>query len=167
MKKLLAILLVGTMGCASAPKTFQFEPVAAIDANYDQVWGAVVEFFAISNLPITTIEKDSGLIVTTWLNAGATFGENKDFCDCGGKGISDANWTRGKFSILVSRVTDSKTNLRVTCTYQQGRSVLGSASGVASCNSKGFLEAHVHDYVRSKLAGQPTEPMQFKVAAVE
>ena len=73
---LLAVVLTCSLGagCASAPKTFNFNPVATIDAEYDDVWSAVVEYFAVSNLPIDTIEKDSGLIVTSWLDAGAGSG---------------------------------------------------------------------------------------------
>ncbi len=75
----LVIVLVSVLGvgCASAPKKFSFNPVATIDAGYDEVWAAVVEYFAVSNLPIDTIEKDLGLIVTSWLDAGSGTGEDK------------------------------------------------------------------------------------------
>ena len=93
----LAFAAVVLAGCATAPKEFAFDPTVTIDASYDAVWAAVVEFFAIGSLPIDTIEKDSGLIVTSWMDAGkGPHEENKDYCDCGSAGMGTKEWTRGK-----------------------------------------------------------------------
>ena len=38
---------------------------ATTDASYDSVWDRVVDFFATSGVPITHIDKDSGLIISS------------------------------------------------------------------------------------------------------
>jgi hypothetical protein len=158
---LLVLAVVALVGCATAPKQFTFDPTLSIDANYDAVWSAVVEYFAVSSLPIATIEKDSGLIVTGWMDAGNGSGaENKVYCDCGGSGLNTQDWTRGKFNVFVKSLGDEKTQIRVTSTYQQGRHFSDVASTV-NCSSTGFLEKGVHDYVLARVqnAGLPQVPV--------
>ena len=58
------LLLIPTMilflasvlvGCATAPAKFEFDPVETVSGDYDRVWAALVEYFAIANVPIDTI----------------------------------------------------------------------------------------------------------------
>lgn len=51
-------------GCATVPaKNYQFENSRAYsNKTYDQVWNGVIEFMTVNNIPIKTIEKDSGVI---------------------------------------------------------------------------------------------------------
>jgi len=151
----LVVIALCVVSCATAPKHYEFNPVASIDADFDTVWRAVVEYFAVTNLPIDTIEKDSGLIVTSWMDASKNgIQENKQYCDCGGAGLSVQHWTRGRFSIFVKPAPGGGTDLRVTCTYQQRRELMDTYSTV-NCTSTGFLESQIHDYVRAKVAGTP------------
>ena len=146
-------------GCATPPKTYDFDPVAVVDADFDTVWSTLVEYFAISSLPIQTIEKDSGLIVTSWMNASSGYGEaDERFCDCGGAGLAITHWTRGKFNVFAKSVGDGRTQLRVTCTYQQHRELLDTY-GTVSCVSTGFLECQLHEYVRAKVGGGAVPPV--------
>jgi len=146
-----SLLFLG--GCATAPKTYDFDPVAVIDADFDDVWSAVVEYFAISSLPIDTIEKDSGLIVTSWMDASGGYGgADERFCDCGSGGLTTYYWTRGKFNVFVKESAAGGVDLRVTCTYQQRRGVLDTNATV-SCPSTGYLEMQLHDYIRAKVSG--------------
>ena len=157
MRKLAVVLVVAVSaimvaGCATAPKSYHFDPVAVVEADFDAVWSAVVEYFAISSLPIDTIEKDSGLIVTSWMDASRGYGgsENKTICDCGGAGMMITHWARGKFNVFVKEAGGGGVELRVTCTYQQRRELMESFSTV-NCPSTGHLEKQVHDYVRAKV----------------
>ncbi len=151
---LVCLLVVAVAGCASAPPTYEFNPVVNIEGTFDVVWASVVEYFAIGNLPIKTIEKDSGLIVSDWMDAGepGLGKEDKTFCNCGGAGLNTQHWTRGKFSVFVKKVESGKMDLRVTCTYQQRRSFSDSYSTV-NCNSTGALENQLHAYVEAKVYG--------------
>jgi len=148
-----AISVLLLSGCATPPKTYEFDPVAVIDADFDDVWSTLVEYFAITSLPIDTIEKDSGLIVTSWMNASGGYGEeNKQFCDCGGSGLSIVHWSRGKFNVFVKEAAGGGVELRVTCAYQQRRELMDTYF-TQNCPSTGFLEHQVHDYVRAKVGG--------------
>ena len=152
-----SLLLLG--GCATPPKTYDFDPVAVINADFDTVWSTLVEYFAISSLPIDTIEKDSGLIVTSWMNASKGYGAaDERFCDCGGSGLAITHWTRGKFNVFVKEAAGGGIELRVTCTYQQRREVL-ETYGTVACPSTGCLEAQLHDYVKAKVGGGVAPPV--------
>jgi len=155
MRRLLPLfLLLVCLGCATAPPKFEFNPVATIKGDYDKTWAAIVEYFAVGNLPIKTIEKDSGLIVSDWMDAsdGTGMREDKTICDCGGAGLTIQKWTRGKFSVFAKKIDDSSCDMRVTCTYQQYRT-FSDAGNTVNCNSNGNLEKMLHDYVRAKVEG--------------
>lgn len=150
-------LLIGTVlaGCATAPKQYAFDPTRTIDAPFDVVWGAVVEYFAVGSLPIDVVEKASGLIVTSWMDAsGPGASEDKSFCDCGGAGIATQQWTRGKFNVFVKSIGDTQTQVRVTCTYQQAREFMDVVN-VVPCPSTGFVEQGIQEYVAAKLGNVP------------
>jgi hypothetical protein len=119
--------------------------------DFDAAWAAIVEYFAITNLPIRTIEKASGLIVTEWLDAGVG-DEDGPYCDCGGSGLAVAHWTRGKFSVFLKDDGVGAVDLRVTCTYQQYRT-FGDVDGMVDCNSTGYLETQLHSYVIANVEG--------------
>ena len=65
MKKYLfaAAALVGLAGCATPAQTFQFDNQRLVDDSYDAVWDRAINVLANNNLPIKTLEKDSGIIV--------------------------------------------------------------------------------------------------------
>ena len=63
----ISLFLVALVGCATpqpATRTV-IEKSRVFDAPYDKVWAAIISGVAESNLPITTLEKDSGLIAIT------------------------------------------------------------------------------------------------------
>ncbi len=158
MRRVATILAVAGLlavgGCATPPANYDFDPVAVIDADFDAVWSAAVEYFAVSGLPIDTIEKDSGLIVSSWMDASEPNSYNEDtrFCDCGGEGIATILWSRGKFNVFAKSATGGGTELRVTCTYQQRRELMEEFTTV-NCASTGYLEKMVHDFVEATVEG--------------
>ena len=151
---LLLLVAFAIVGCTSTPPPeFDFEPVATIDGEFDAVWAAVIEYFVVGDLPIATIEKASGLIVTGWMDAGDRTGikiiEDRRFCDCGEPAyLTIRKWTRGKFSIFVSKGASGALDVRVTCIYEQRRS-----SAIVNCNSTGYLEGQLHEYIQAKVNG--------------
>jgi hypothetical protein len=159
--------LIACVGSVKRPPTFEFEPTTVIKGDIDDVWTAVVEYFAIANLPIETIEQASGLIVTSWMDASdpeKTTREDRTICHCGKTtGVVAAQWTSGRFSIFVKEVPDG-TELRVTCTFRQKRDVFMVADGqMANCNSTGTLEKALHDYIRAVVErGVWEEPPAFR-----
>ena len=145
-------------------KTYDFNPVSTIDSDFDNVWSAVIEYFVAAGLPIATIQKDSGLIVTEWMNAENTTGqlENKTICDCGpAYAHTVLPWTRGKFSVFVKRLDDGASEMRVSCTFQQYRAPdQGGRGEVVGCNSTGSLEKAFQEFVLAKVHG--TAPPQVQ-----
>lgn len=154
---LICIIALAVWGCATAPGNFNVTPVATIPGDFDAVWEAVIEYFAVANLPIATIEKESGLIVTDWMDASGRWGgaEDKSLCDCGGSGFFTQHWTRGKFSVFVKRTDTGAVDMRVTGSFQQRRSLADTYS-IVNCNSTGYLERQVHGYVAAKVQGTDT-----------
>lgn len=166
MRKIVWIFSLALLfGCAIAPaKTYDFNPVANIDSDFEKVWTAVIEYFVVADLPIAMIQKDSGLIVTGWMNAADQSGkqEDKTICDCGmSLALSVSPWTRGKFSVFVKKLDDGSCDLRVTCTYQQYRTLgAGERGEIVECNSPGGLEKIVQDYVLAKVQGNALPQVQ-------
>jgi len=145
------LVVIVDAGCApTPPETYEFDPITVVNADYGAVWDAVVEFFVLSGLLVDVAEKESGLVVTSWMNASRLRSgpEDKTYCDCGSPGSNPgAVWTRGKFIILLKPAAVGGTELRVTCLYQQ-------RGGFGRCSSTGYLEGLVHVYVHAKIKGE-------------
>ncbi len=174
MRRIIGILCLGTaFGCAVAPmKTYDFNPVARVDADFEAVWAAATEYFVVAEIPIEMIEKDSGLIVGAWMNAADETGqqEDKTMCDCGPMYANQVSrWTRGKVTALVQKVGEGSCDLRVTCTYEQHRTPgEGDRREVVKCNSTGSVEKAVQDYVLAKIRGAaPASVRAFKPAKAQ
>ena len=145
-RSLVLFFLFVFVGCATPPKLHTFEDSAVFSAPYDDVWSAVIETFADLNLPIDNMEKASGLITTDWISFTGT---GKDYCDCGGAGISTVLSTEGRFNVFV-RDEESSVRVKVNTTYRETR-VFGDARSTVDCTSTGGLEARIHAEVGAKL----------------
>lgn len=67
--KLILLLITGLLfvGCASGTKKAvepKIEKSKEFTKAYDETWNGVIKFFATKNIPIKTLDKNSGLIVT-------------------------------------------------------------------------------------------------------
>lgn len=63
-----SVLMLTSCGARFVPKTFNYpakNTSQPIHLSYDKVWSGVVDFFAENNIPISTIEKSSGLIISS------------------------------------------------------------------------------------------------------
>lgn len=72
MKKiLLSMVLCTTLltscGVSSYPLRGNYQPEKFMETtnSFDNVWENVIDFFALNNIPISTLEKNSGIIVAT------------------------------------------------------------------------------------------------------
>ena len=84
-------------GCASytPPPPPAPRDATPVLASAGLTWDAVIEVFAARNIPIRTIERVSGLIVTDNLNVGP---EGKEWASCGSAGLGP---THGTYNVLV------------------------------------------------------------------
>lgn len=142
----LAGLLVLT-SCATAPAPRSIENSFEYSDTYDSVWSAIIETMAEMNLPISAMEKDSGLIATDWLNFMGT--SNNDYCDCGGLGINTERAREGKFNVFVRR-DDPKLVVRVNCTFRQ-TIAYGNSHSTRDCVSTGAIERQIDEKIRDNL----------------
>lgn len=62
----------------SPPRTAPADDTRVYDASFEQTWTAVVQEFFERNIPMGTVEKDSGVI-----ESGSRTGEIGETCDCG------------------------------------------------------------------------------------
>lgn len=112
----------------------------------DKVWERVVQFFAERNIPIQTIEKDSGIIYAE----PELFG--KRLADCGVFGTFAADEEAEgviHMNVFVKPLSAKRTALTVNVsfsnTFAHDPFIYGRKK--ITCESKGVLEQHVLDYI--------------------
>ena len=70
MKKILIVLFAASLlvSCSTLKLTGTYPSTNHFgysDKSYEQVWAKVIDYFAIAGIPITTIDKSSGIIVSS------------------------------------------------------------------------------------------------------
>ena len=145
-----AAISISLWGCATVPaKNYQFENSRTYsNKNYDQVWEGVIEFLTANNIPIKTIEKDSGVIYSEIDNfSKPSFSKFFPIVDCGQPPLF---WTGGiafgSFNIFVSKAT-AQPKVTVTTTISQQIRYENQVSQI-SCNSMGNFEKGVLDSIQ-------------------
>jgi len=126
------------------------------NATFDKVWGATVEFFAITNLSIATIEKTSGIIATNTFHVSAYGAEE---CVVPTIFLWSKQWARGRFNVFMME-NEGVVNVRVTTAYEAAYSFDYDVV-VKPCQSTGFYESLILDYIEAKVAGSapPVTPI--------
>ena len=137
-----AVLLTG---CATAPKVHEFQKTWTVPSTYDKAWSATVQLFAENGWPITTIEKDSGIIVSDWVSLGTQSGH----ADCGSAGLAIVQRREAKFNVFIQE-SDSGPVLTVNTNFRELRS-FDNQSFYADCTSTGSLEAHLHSQILARI----------------
>ena len=135
-------------GCATPPKPREIISAFPIERSYDLVWQAVIETFAELQLPVMNMEKDSGLIITDWIDL--TGQGNTDYCDCGGLGINIELNRVGKFNVFVKKLAENSCEVKINTMYQQTIKFSDLISK-RKCISTGKLEAEFYKLVNDKL----------------
>ena len=116
----LAALAVAELAGCVTPGTdaiqMGVEKSRTYDAAFDAVWPAIVGSVADRNLPITTLEKASGLIAISGVSyspADAEEGRRGSV-----NGVPDRITARSaKFNIFATRLNDGRTNVRVNTSF--------------------------------------------------
>ncbi len=91
-------------GCATQgtlPSRVNIEKSRTYDASFDIVWSAIIQGIAETNMPITTLEKDSGLIAIT---------------DCSYSPADAHEGTRGSVLGVPDQVMHRKASLNIFAT---------------------------------------------------
>ncbi len=109
-------------------------------ASYDATWQAVLQSFAELDLPIATIERESGLVATDWI----LVSESDDRMDC----PDDARQAEMRFNVLLE---EAGSGTRMTIT--SGARALTDDGVLQRCASTGVLERAIQRRVSRKVSG--------------
>ncbi|WP_155629749.1 hypothetical protein [Burkholderia stagnalis] len=116
---LAALALVGLCGCVTqggAPTAMRVEKSRTFDAPFDVVWPAIIDSIAEQNLPITTLEKVSGLIAIS----GVSYSPNDANEGYRGAvmGVPDLVTARAaRFNIFATSQEGGKTTVKVNTSF--------------------------------------------------
>lgn len=160
-------------GVRLVPQTFDY-PVQktkkTLDLSFDKTWSGVVDFFAENNIPIKTIEKSSGLIVSTQMEFPATYWitSEKRLYDpnayiavqqvsglkIDGTGMrATATW-----NVRVKAISEDKTEIQVNIATPLVELLLLNANtyryewtaSICEARSTGMLDKHLSEYILSR-----------------
>lgn len=130
---LLAAGILLSMGCYTAPRMEQFQKQREIYKPFTEVWDAVVESLADSEMPVESIERESGLITTDMVSV------SPYECSCmKGLLITSTQW-RGKLNVYVKTVSDTSTTVKINTHFEAFDSQ--TTKSWFACNSTGKVEA--------------------------
>ena len=107
MKKIFGLFLLCTtmmLSSCSTPmlalkSSYPITNSVETETTYNKVWGNVIDFFAMNNIPISVLEKDNGIIVAPNVSIGETLVTMEDEY---GKAISRAKGRYGEMRPLCN-----------------------------------------------------------------
>lgn len=151
-----AILLSLSLGCEhtpTPPAKHNVDNSEVFDVSKDEVWQETVAVFAQRNLPISIIERDSGLIVLN--NMSVSNIEFSAYADCGEWPSRWLSNNRVALNVHVTEVPQKRSSVSVNTNYKGYWWKSGENGNWVSCTSRGLLEAIVLDWIGTKI-GIPT-----------
>jgi len=152
MRKRLLLLCSTLTGCAgfTPPAPAPVRQPQAVAASFEKTWNAVIDILGDNNIPVTTIDKNSGFVVAERASIPSTSKADHDFAmtlaDCG-KGSTGLTFppTTARYNIVVRPVADGAT-VKATATY---RRIVGSL-GAANCSSRGTFESQLESEIKKR-----------------
>lgn len=126
--------------CTTPPAEYTFQKSRTYDKSKDAVWEKVVQYFTTQNIPLKTIEKDSGVVYAERIYS--TGDALNGLVDCGDPGIAIVVRTTVAVNVFVRPLSKNKTEATVNTTYSQTRS-FDNQLAEFPCNSTGGLEAQI------------------------
>ena len=139
---LMTCLVSLAAGCATASSG-----IRAYDASIDDVWEATLEVFAEQRIPISSLERDSGIISTEWATA------IKEDMDCGSAGKFGKDLSRrGQYNVFVHEVDSGAVEVQVNAQWQASRYSMGEYLSDVPCSSSGRAEKMFHESLGARLS---------------
>ena len=143
MKNFIFIMgFVLVAGCATAPVRHDIQKSWTTPLDFDSVWSGVISVFADYGIPIQTLEKDSGIIISQ------TFGLPKDQTniDCGEPGLEIVQGTGAKLTITIRSLESEGAQITINGQYQQRR-YFDRKTFYVQCFSRGILEQNFKEAI--------------------
>ena len=124
--------------CATAPEVYDFDNSKTVSTSYDQTWEKVITYFSSNNIPIKTLEKDSGLVVAEIARLDGR--SISRYADCQASMLDMIEGGKADYNVFVRRAADG-TTVTVNTDFSATRRGVGTAtSSFSDCNSKGVFE---------------------------
>ncbi len=142
MKKLLTIFMIlFFFACGAPAKKHDIVNYGNFGSDFDAVWSAVIKFFATNNIPIKTIEKDSGIIYAE----PQIFPE--EWIDCGKPYMLEVfGETEGSFNVFVNE-DENDVSVQITTAFSVSVWIGNDFKENRICYSTGAFEKSLLDYV--------------------
>lgn len=137
----LAVVTLAAAGCISIVSGGDEEVRRSetYAASYDETWRAALQSFSELELPIATLEKESGVIATDWI----LVADPDERMDC----PEDPRSAEMRFNLLVEETTGGT---RITITT--GARARDDEGTLQRCVSTGALERSIHRRVARRVA---------------
>ncbi|HSL99194.1 MAG TPA: hypothetical protein VK944_03590 [Candidatus Limnocylindria bacterium] len=145
-------------GCASFPPPKEAIPNSRVYGyGYDDVWESVLATLSGLNIPVKSMEKESGNIVaedeTIELRQYEPGRYDSIYCFCGSpEGYHVLKELVGAYTISVSRGTDVRTSVNIDVSFQASQYFGERVTGRFPCLSKGIFEPIFLERLDSQLA---------------
>lgn len=134
-----AALAISLAACSTPPQRAEFETQRTYELSYDETWSRASGWFALNSVSIISLEKESGII-----SAAAPALSPQElplYASCRRNLTLVPQAGRGTYNVLVQRVDDNRTSVKVTTAFQvQFSRSSGFGSLQESCFSKGTIE---------------------------
>ena len=154
----IAILLLLVVACQSLPPApAPAREATVVAASFTATWDAAIDHFAEDNIPISTIERASGLIATSRLSVG--LGTATMASDCGAVRILEqVEHTRARFAVynILVRGDERSSTVRVTVAWS-------NPDAEFECVTTGAWEKAAEEVIRMRAEGGGERPEEIAV----
>lgn len=139
MRHLILGIAVASMGaCATPAQSFQYDNSRSVHADFDETWSRTIQVLASNNLPIKTLEKDSGIIVAeNELVTAASMGEA---ASCPSSAFATPIGGVMNYNVFVKSSAPNLTTVTVNTAYRMTYRDMNGGAISQVCNSNGNVE---------------------------
>lgn len=134
--------------CVTEPQTFDVKNSRQYTQSKERAWDHLIQFFALNNIQIKTIDKSSGVIYAERaIGRAPSGGKIGDMADCGVSPLFPPISQAIQMNVYVQDLGATASKATVTTTFTETRinALDGKPVAPVQCNSTGVLEGHVLD----------------------
>jgi hypothetical protein len=158
-KVLILISIFSILSCSAAGvrnvEYADFERSVTVQKSYDDVWGSILEWSAVTGFPINSVDRDSGVIILAYAGlTGFSFGDteiDESLVSCGEAtgniGLYGARFSGMTVTSTIIRDLGGSTRVTVNLTGTvavEVRNAIGVvSSSLNTCPSRGIFESHL------------------------
>jgi uncharacterized lipoprotein len=134
------LVALSLTGCAPQQvRPVAFDVQKTFPSGFDKVWAALMESTMDLGYPVESVEKESGILTTSFVNIGQL--PPKEYCNCSGGFFAVVSETRMKMSIFVRAINGNETIVKLNAHIEGWtENVLAKKKDWAMCTSTGVLE---------------------------